>query len=247
MRRFFILISFFALLFNVKGQHSDSLVFEELTFDADYIGKPPLNEQLEYWDQIRQNPPSEESEYPVLIVKDFDLKDKLVWQTLYINDSSQFQFEEAVLYTGHLSIWLQSSLTLNEEGRWQCGVISGIVKNGRKEGEWVLKNSGGGEGDWVVTKRMNYKNGLLHGDFFVYTAEGDIIPYQQSSEGERAATSSFENGTGWYVDFYIFPPYQLKVRGRLVNGQKEGRWNVYDKNGDIIVSYIYQNGIIVNF
>lgn len=247
MRRFFILISFFALLFNVKGQHSDSLVFEELTFDAYYIGKPSSKEQLEYWDQIWQNPPSDESEYPELIVQDFDLQDKVDGQTLYINDSAQFQFEEAGLYTGHLRIWLQCSLTLNEEGRWQRGVISGIVKNGRKEGEWVLKNSGGGEGDWVVTKRMNYKNGLLHGDFFVYTAEGDIIPYQQSSEGERAATSSFENGTGWYVDFYIFPPYQLKVRGRLVNGQKEGRWNVYDKNGDIIVSYIYQNGIIVNF
>ena len=226
------------------AQNSDSIIYKVKTVEVVLEAKGPTLETFEFWEQKKKDTTSNDYLFPILIVEDYDLSSPNVGQTLVINDSAQFQFEGSVLFTGELLIWLQSSLALYENERWKRGVISGFVKNGRKEGEWILEHTKGEA--LVVIKKMNYKHGLLHGDYFVYTSEGAIIPYQQSAEGETAATSTFENGTGWYVDFYNLPPYQLKVRGRLVNGQKEGRWNVYDKNGDIIVSYIYQNGIIVN-
>jgi len=226
------------------AQKADSLVYEVITVEENYLAKEPSIEDLEYWEQKRENTTSNDYIIPLLIVEDFDLRSTSEGQTLFINDSGEFQFEGSVLFSGKLLISLQSCMVVDKSEIGNIGRLSGIVKNGRKEGEWVLKHSG--EEGWITTKTMNYKNGLLHGDYFVYTHEGEVISCEQSAEGGAAATSTFINGTGLYVDFYNFPPYQLKVQGRLVKGKKNGRWNVYDKNGDIIVSYIYQNGIIVN-
>lgn len=252
MRSFFIFLWLSGLFLCTEAQNADSLVFEflpvadakGLEFGSD-IGRRIERDE---WSCLTDEDTLElRLFYNRLYLNDFDLKDYPGKRGLTIDDSSLFYFTDSVLYTGDLVINLPSKVIFCEEVPLGFGDLMGKVINGRKEQEWVERYYSVVLGEMVVIKRMNYKRGQLHGDYFVYTQEGEVIPYQDYVGEATAATSTFENGTGLYVDFYNFPPYQLKVHGRLVNGKKDGRWQVYDKDGDIIVSYIYQNGIIVNF
>lgn len=169
-----------------------------------------------------------------------------VWGIAFcFDDSGAFLGPDSTHYSGHLGIRFARRMACDSVSDWSHGVLSGSFKNGYKDGEWI-ERSNTAQGSMVITKKMNYKNGQLHGDYFVFGADREVIPHQEMHGNPFAPTSTFEKGTGMYVDFYNFPPYQLKVCGRLVNGRREGRWNVYDKDGDVVVSYIFRNGVCIN-
>lgn len=177
---------------------------------------------------------------------EFSFTDRINNITLSINALGQYCYFDSTLYQGLLFIRFNDTMVFDSLSVLGGCRIGGEVIKGYKEGEWTESCFVLEKKRYVLTKKMNYKNGQLHGDYFVFGAGSEVIPYQETPGNPVAPTSSFENGTGMYVDFYIFPPYQLKVRGMLVNGRREGRWNVYDKDGEVIVSYIFRRGICIN-
>lgn len=184
--------------------------------------------------------------FKILLVDGSDLKELHSEEMLFIDDSGRYRYKDSTFFSGRLTIYLDEKMVCDSILDAGTGLVEGTIEKGIKQGVWIEKWHSFEKKRFVPTKKMNYKNGQLHGDYFVFGANREVIPYQEMHGNPVAPTSSFENGTGMYVDFYHFPPYQLKVRGMLVKGCREGRWNVYDKDGEVIVSYIFRNGNCIN-
>ncbi len=204
------------------------------------------------------------SDLNYLLIDDYNLTDDDIHVTVLINDSSLFQIKDSSIYNGSMCIILSFGRYIDVDGYNSCcGVIEGLIKNGKKEGEWIetLNEKNFNE---VLLKQMNYKNGFLDGDYYVYSTEkntkfdsirswedstkyfyttkGEIIsPNKNSVTGAIGPTSSFENGTGLYLDYYNDTGI-LKEKGWLKHGQREGRWCLYDTEGKLIKVDIYRHG-----
>ena len=165
-----------------------------------------------------------------MYVDDYSLECEYTKKRLFINDACLYQYIDSSLFSGDLYIRLINDYFSDTGYGYTIGTLEGGVKNGKKEGRWIetsweIPNISG----FIPIKNMNYANGLLNGDYCVFNAQGDTL-----------AISSFKQGTGLIIDFY-YDTGALKEKGKLINGKKEGRWVLYDEEGDVIKSSIYKN------
>ncbi len=204
-----------------------------------------------------------------LVLEDEFLKEPDGDVKLIYKDSFFYHEEDSSLYNGplciNLTIDLINDIGLNYE---YYGSLEGSVKNGTQGGVWTLKDIRKLNAyENHVLKQLSYKNGLLDGDYFVYSTEpkifcdsivywADSTKYLYTTKGEILSsrtnkevnaiepTSHFENGTGLYLDYYNETGV-LKEKGYLKYGKKDGRWLFYDTLGNIIKVEIYQNGLCI--
>lgn len=86
-----------------------------------------------------------------------------------------------------------------------------------------------------IKKIETYDNGLLNGNYVVYTNKGDTL-YQ----------TVFHQGTGYYQDY--FPDGTVRIQGRLVKGYRDGVWMHYlyqNKKYEEITIEKYENGELI--
>lgn len=88
--------------------------------------------------------------------------------------------------------------------------------------------------DKNLYKIGNLKDGLKEGKWTFYYLEGDRKLLQKEIEYKNGV----ENGK--FSEFYLYGG--LKKEGQYINGNKEGEWKTYDKDGDIILKESYKNG-----
>ncbi len=175
------------------------------------------------------------------ILEDWDLYDNIDKTQFIINEQGQYQIQDSSLVTDSLYIWLTSfdhNVLVNKI--LTLGYIKGLVIKGHKEGAWIKYRSFKYTGLFPI-KKMNYVNGQLNGDYYVYTFNGDTIKYNK----ELDATSTFNNGTGLYLDYY-YETGKLKVKGNLKDGKRQGKWCFYSMQGEIIKEEVYINGFSIN-
>ncbi len=104
--------------------------------------------------------------------------------------------------------------------------IDMVFIDGKKEGLWRLKDSGG-----QITEET-YKNGLLHGIRKIYDRIDGKLHYE----------TVFENGTGLYRNYYWWG--QLMMEGNMESGQREGTWKYYNREGFCIKTENYKQGML---
>ncbi|QZT38541.1 hypothetical protein K5X82_06515 [Halosquirtibacter xylanolyticus] len=175
----------------------------------------------------------------------------LIHQGLYLNlDSTKLN---AVVYI---------YLTKLEEKNRVYGWISGKIKDGKRDGAWT-KEVYTIKRKHVVVQKLNYRNGLLDGDYFVYNLQGEILrasyggdlpssirfiqkgqlisenKYYDRKLGQK--TGAFVQGTGFYLDYY-YDTGKLKERGAFKDGSKTGQWYVFDPTGKVLRIDTYHNG-----
>lgn len=83
-----------------------------------------------------------------------------------------------------------------------------------------------------IKSKIPYINGKISGVVQWFDKDGNII-----------YSENFINGTGNWKSFW--DNEQVKDIGRLVNGQKNGEWKSYMKNGDLEKKMIYKNGSLL--
>ena len=88
--------------------------------------------------------------------------------------------------------------------------------------------------DKNLYKIGNLKDGLKEGKWTFYYLERDRKLLQKEIEYKNGV----ENGK--FSEFYLYGG--LKKEGQYINGNKEGEWKTYDKDGDIILKESYKNG-----
>ncbi|OAB78239.1 toxin-antitoxin system YwqK family antitoxin [Cochleicola gelatinilyticus] len=105
-------------------------------------------------------------------------------------------------------------------------VAEGNFKNGYKHGLWKTTYES------KLVKTENYNNGLMIGRYRVYDLDGD----------ELYRTTLGSNGNGKYKDYY-YKTGVLKEEGFYKNGKKEGEWCEYDKQGNMVKTIKFENGV----
>ncbi|WP_103068694.1 toxin-antitoxin system YwqK family antitoxin [Aquimarina sediminis] len=105
----------------------------------------------------------------------------------------------------------------------------GSFKNGYKTGLWKTTYKG------KVIKTENWDNGLMIGKYRIYGSQGNLLYH----------TNFGSLGNGKYKDYY-YKTNILKQEGNYENGQKEGEWCDYNKQGKMIKVIKYKTGNIVN-
>lgn len=103
---------------------------------------------------------------------------------------------------------------------------TGFFKNGLKTGFWNTTF------DSKLVKAENYLNGLVIGRYRVYNSGGEIL-YK---------TTFGPKGNGIYKDFY-YETGKVKEEGNYKNGKKEGDWCHYNKEGKIMTTIKYNEGV----
>ncbi len=103
---------------------------------------------------------------------------------------------------------------------------TGYFINNLKNGLWktTYKNK--------LVKTENWRKGLAIGRYRVYNTKGELL-YK---------TSFGKYGHGKYKDYY-YNTGQLKQEGSYENGKKQGEWCNYDKEGNLIKTTYYDQGI----
>lgn len=95
--------------------------------------------------------------------------------------------------------------------------------------QWTLENSWRNGEMWGSTIRIfNFNEGFLHGNYSVISSKGDTL-----------YTTTFENGTGYYKEYY--PDGKILQEGQVVNGRKEGVWFLNNRK-DWVAFIKYENG-----
>ncbi|PID67754.1 MAG: hypothetical protein CR968_05120 [Flavobacteriia bacterium] len=105
-------------------------------------------------------------------------------------------------------------------------VDEGSFIKGYKNGLWktTYKNK--------LVKTENWRKGLAIGRYRVFDTKGKLL-YK----------TSFGNyGHGKYKDYY-YNTGQLKQEGAYENGKKQGEWCDYDKEGNLIKTTYYDQGV----
>ena len=102
--------------------------------------------------------------------------------------------------------------------------ITGIyTQNGKKDGEWLWFYPNGN----LLSKEI-YSDGLLDGDNFSLSIEGDTLECGKFAAGQ-------EDGKWYYVNDSVL------VVGYYLDGKKEGVWKTYYPNGKLKSSHAYSN------
>ncbi len=105
-------------------------------------------------------------------------------------------------------------------------VDEGVFIKGYKNGLWktLYKNK--------LVKTENWRKGLAIGRYRVYNTKGELL-YK---------TTFGKYGHGKYKDYY-YNTSQLKQEGSYENGKKQGEWCDYDKEGNLIKTTYYDQGV----
>lgn len=105
--------------------------------------------------------------------------------------------------------------------------IEGVILNGKKESVW-RKSIGN-----IVLREETYHDNVLHGISRVFSFKGKLL-FQ----------AFFENGTGFYVDYYTHDIEQIFVKGNLIKGKRNGLWLTYFKSGQIRFEENYKDDLL---
>lgn len=174
-------------------------------------------------------------EYEFHFVNDYNLQSDLsgdTYKLLFMDSCFYSMFKDTVLVNGMLSLNIDKKIlpndyvTLEQDGFFAS--LTGEIINGKKEGIWKMKQFV--NDDYTVVKQMNYSNGMLDGDFYLFDSNGRVMD-----------TLRFVQGTGLYLDYYNYTG-KLKVKGYLRQGRRDGRWSFYDGNGELLKVEVYKNG-----
>jgi antitoxin component YwqK of YwqJK toxin-antitoxin module len=139
-----------------------------------------------------------------------------------VDDNGQKQGEWKEFYeTGKLRAdgkYINSKPT----GKWRYYFENGKVeitgsytKKGQKDGEWIWYYVNGN-----ILSIENYSDGLLDGETFTLTVEGDTLEHGLYVDGE-------EDGKWMYVNDSVL------IEGTYNMGKKEGAWKTYYSNGKL--------------
>ncbi len=131
-------------------------------------------------------------------------------------------------------------------------IQSGIVKGGRREGNWVEYHAGGlvksitpyvngrMEGLRVelsntgqLEKRMAYHNDKLHGD------------YREFRYSTLKEERSYENGKLEGTTKIYYDDGKIMEEGAYKNGTRDGVSKWYDQQGNVTIEYEYKNGELI--
>ncbi|WP_027471810.1 toxin-antitoxin system YwqK family antitoxin [Saccharicrinis fermentans] len=162
-------------------------------------------------------------------------------QNITVNEEGLYVRSDSTLLTGIVYLYL----TTSDDPESVYGWSNGIIINGKKEGSWI-KEIYAKRKKSVLVQEMNYKNGLLDGDFCVYDIHGNTLPLINNPLITILTTSSLKNGNGVYMDFY-YENGALKEYGQIKHGKKIGQWHLYDKQGNVLKVETYDNGFCINY
>lgn len=95
---------------------------------------------------------------------------------------------------------------------------TGTFKNGKKEGVWRYYNYHGRQ----LNRKVQYKNGIIDGEVFVYDLKGVNTAYYQYVNGEKS---------GLYRAYY--DDGKIRVKAKFEKGTFIGEYFEYKKNGKI--------------
>ena len=78
---------------------------------------------------------------------------------------------------------------------------------------------------------MTYRDGLLHGDFLLYSFGGDLLEKGQYIDGEKDGkwTNWTEEGVKTSEIAYV-------------NGERDGKWQIWDEDGNLRCLMFYSSG-----
>lgn len=165
----------------------------------------------------------------------------------------------------HLNGNKQSHKTFNEDG--SCS-IKYWWENGRKAAEGQFDADRQRTGLWKIyykegslLSKINYKNGLAHGNVILYYPGTNIMLldcYYEEGALNGKYTKYFNNGAvmqkGTYKDglrhgYYQFftPEGFVDEEGEYLHGSKHGEWTFYDEHGELDEVLTYDRGIPDNF
>jgi uncharacterized protein len=126
----------------------------------------------------------------------------------------------------------QSTLNFDSAGQAH-GPVRTFYENGQVENEYQYKNDDihGAWNFYTETGRKrsqyNFENGVMN-DLTCFDRNGDTLHDEKTQMGE--------------IHFYsYFPEGQIKTKGQLSKGQKEGKWTFYYQNGNIQYIEHYKN------
>ena len=109
------------------------------------------------------------------------------------------------------------------------GNEQGLIKNGKRTGEWLLYHRNG-----QLWHKGEYKNGKKDGEWVYYWENGQIW------EKGKYDKDSWRDGE-WV---YYYDNGQLEKKGKFKSGRKEGEWIVYQRNGAFAYKDTYKNNIM---
>lgn len=133
-------------------------------------------------------------------------------------------------------------------------LATGTYLNQRKEGEWVFLSEHN-----LPLFRINYQNGLIHGDAWRYDVDGKPVEKTQwkfstldgvqiifAPEGYIQASIQYRKGQtdGPYKIFH--PDGSDEVSGQYEGGIKTGDWTYYRDDGSVDYVLHYRKGKLLN-
>ena len=190
-----------------------------------------------------------------LRINDYDLSESILHEyQLEVNDQGVYYYKDSVLVNAEIEIILHKSPEIktdsiadDEAPLIAYGVLEGKIINGKKEGEWTKKIKNAKSSNYVTVKVLHYSNGVLEGKYQVFNTSGEllffIVPHPLFPE-EYKGYEVFENGTGFYYDYY-YQTGVLKEKGFYKNGKKHLTWQLFDENGNEIKREEYRNGVLI--
>ena len=107
------------------------------------------------------------------------------------------------------------------------GSEQGKIKNGKKEGPWVVYHDNG-----QLSRKGDFKNGEEEGPWVTYWTNGRVWVKGDYKNGEREGPWVFYYDNG-----------QLHMKGDFKNGEKDGPWVYYHEDGTVNeeLDGIYEN------
>ena len=108
------------------------------------------------------------------------------------------------------------------------GKGQGFVKNGKREGSWVVYHENG-----QLKRKGNYKNGK---------EEGSVVEYYKS--GQLFLKFYYKNDRPEGPSFVYHYNGMLSQKANYKNGKAEGFWFNYYKNGKLESKVNYKNSIV---
>jgi len=119
----------------------------------------------------------------------------------------------------------------SEEGK---KMSYGIFRNQKKDSVWVYYSQIG-----TVSYTESYKDGLLDGPTTVY-----YFPESKNSKVQPVSSiTNFSKGllNGDYIEY--FDTGELEIKGKYLEGEKDGVWEQYHTNGKVMSQSRYKKGI----
>ena len=138
----------------------------------------------------------------------------VTWDDIVWRGSLYYKKFTEVPFTGKVEGWKQ-----------------GLMKNGKKEGKWIIYHKNG-----QLSAKENYQNGGNHGFQIGYYDNG-VLFYK----------TNWKNGQshGYWESYW--KNSNLEGKGNYKFGEKEGYWEYYHRNGELDRKLNFHNGKMEGF